>query len=167
MRYSLPLLLATILFVANWPAVANTPANKLLTGVASLEDGTKLEFSLEGNSREDVVGGSIIFGDSDYEIGSVSEHNLVGAKLDKGDRVFFALFSSSYSRVTYTGKPWVHSQTQHGCSGQYNSFLAVYEVTRSELDNLPEPPHWKLAEEPGKTDRATVYCFMSQPADRG
>jgi len=142
-------------------------ADDLLSGTAALDDGTPVPFLLNGNSREDVIGGQIVFGDRQFEITSVSEHNLVGAKLKEGDKVHLAVFSSSYSRVTSTGKPWTAGQTHHGCEQPYNSFMAIYEVTAEALKELPDPPYWQIGENAELADSSSVYCFMSQPSDWG
>jgi len=139
----------------------------LLSGIAETSDGASVAFSLNGRSREDVIGGSIVFGDQQFEITNVSDKNLVGAKLSQGEKAHLVLFSSSYSRVTSTGKPWATGTDHHGCDQPYNSFLAVYEVATSDLAELPDPPYWHLGEDASLASGASVYCFLSQPADRG
>ena len=167
MKVSKTLLVATV--IATLPAAFPTAAsaNDLLSGTAELNDGTPVPFNLGGNSREDVIGGFILFGDRKFEITSVSEQNLVGAKLEDGDIVHKAVFSSSYSRVTSTGKPWVAGQAHHGCERPYNSFMAIYEVSMDALEKLPDPAYWQLAENATAAISSTVYCFMSQPSDWG
>ena len=163
MKISNTLLLAAVVATVSSVAIAND----LLSGTAELNDGTPVPFNLSGNSREDVIGGFIMFGDRKFEITSVSEHNLVGAKLEEGDMVQLAVFSSSYSRVTSTGKPWTQGQSHHGCEQPYNSFMAVYEVSMEALAKLPSPAYWQLGENPAVANSSSVYCFMSQPSDWG
>ncbi len=163
MNISKTLLVAAVIATLSRVAIAND----LLSGTAELNDGTPVPFNLSGNNREDVIGGFIVFGDRKFEITSVSEHNLVGAKLEEGDMVHMAVFSSSYSRVTSTGKPWAAGQSHHGCEQPYNSFIAIYEVPLEALAKLPSPAYWQLGENPAVANRSSVYCFMSQPSDWG
>ena len=159
--------LATAIVFSTLAGALTAAPITLLSGVAETNDGASVTFGLIGNSREDVIGGSIVFGDQQFEITNVSDKNLVGAKLVQGKNAHLALFSSSYSRVTYTGKPWATGQDHHGCDQPYNSFLAIYEVATSDLAELPDPPYWHLGEDASTATGASVYCFLSQPADRG
>jgi len=156
-------MLRTGLALLGLTLVGPASANTLLTGSATLNDGATVPFTLSGNSREDVIGGSIEFADSTFEITAVSEHNLVGAQRKLGDKVELVLFSSSYSRVTDTGKPWVQATEHHNCDEPYNSFLAIYELESALVAELPDPPYWQVGENPADASSASVYCFMSQP----
>ncbi len=160
-------IVSTALAMLGLTLAGSAGANTLLAGDATLNDGTTVAFSLSGNSRDDVIGGSIRFAEETFEITAVSEHNLVGAQRRHGDNVELVLFSSSYSRVTDTGEPWVRASVHHNCEKPYNSFLAIYEVASALVAELPDPPYWQIGESPADTRSATVYCFMSKPVDRG
>lgn len=163
----------TVLISALLVLASPVRANTLLVGEASNVAGQSVPFSLSGNSREDVIGGEIVFGDQRFTITAVSEHNLVGGQYTAGDTVHLALFSSSYSRVTDSGEPWAAGAEHHGCEQAYNSFLALYKVPSADIGKLPDPPYWPLAEgsvpdtgSVAASGSSSIYCFMSQPADR-
>ncbi len=141
-------------------------ADVLLTGVAIDSNKAKVEFSLSGESREDVVGGEIRFGDSRFNITHVSVHRLVGAESANDSDESFAVFSSSYTAQTATGTPWVAGDTYIQCDEEYNSFLAIYKVRGEDAEKLPDPPFRQLTESTDHSDTSIVYCFVSAPEDK-
>ena len=150
---------------ATWlPAVH--AADVLLAGSAAVDDETRLEFSLTGESRENVVGGSITLGEQAFEITNVSVHNLIGASGRQGDIHQFAVFSSSFSRNTATGQPWIAGENYLQCDQPYNSFLAVYSVGSDERKQLSALPFKELTENLDASSQSVVYCFISSPPDR-
>ncbi len=140
-------------------------ADVLLVGEASGDGEASLAFSLSGNSRTDVVGGTIVFGDATYEITHVSVHNLIGGKREHDGQTEYVIFSSSFSPVTATGQPWVASEQYFACDQQYNSFLARYQVGDA-AGALPEAPFKQLADSLSESDRSEVFCFVSAPEGR-
>lgn len=139
-------------------------ADVLLVGEAIGDGDTRLSFSLSGNSRTDVVGGTIELGDAMFEITHVSVHNLIGGKREHEGKTEYVIFSSSFSPVTASGEPWVASAKYIACDQQYNSFLAHYEV--DSAGSLPEIPFKQLAESLDESDDSIVYCFVSAPEGR-
>ena len=140
-------------------------ADVLLVGDAIADGDTRLPFSLSGNSRDDVIGGTIVLGDAEYEITHVSVHNLIGGQREQQGKTEYVIFSSSFSPVTASGQPWVASEKYLACDEQYNSFLARYLVGDAQ-DSLPEVPFKQLAESLEDSESSAVFCFVSAPEDR-
>ena len=157
LRFMLPALLMAV----STAAVADV----VLTGVAIDGSQSEVDFSLSGESRDEVVGGEIKFGESRFEITHVSVHRLVGAEGSHGQSKEYAVFSSSYTAQTATGKPWVASDSYHQCDQGYNSFLAIYRVSEDNAKKLGQPPFHTLTESTDHSDASVVYCFVSEPDD--
>ena len=68
----------TLALTFSLPASAGT----LLSATVDDRDGQAREFSISGESRRDVVGGEIVFGDERYTISKVSAHGMIGASRD-------------------------------------------------------------------------------------
>jgi hypothetical protein len=140
-------------------------ADVLLVGKAADDSEKTLAFSLSGNSRSDVIGGTISLGDATYEITHVSANNLIGGQRTHQGKTEFVIFSSSFSPVTATGQPWVASEKYIACDQEYNSFLALYRVDDS-AEALPQLPFRQLAESEIESEQSAVFCFISAPEDR-
>ena len=89
-----------------------TAAAELLAGEAPDGGGSVVQFRLEAENRDDLVGGRIFLGEIEYEISRVSRLGLVGARRfvagtgagDAGGRYAeFLVFASSYSDQTAVG----------------------------------------------------------------
>ncbi len=124
-------------------------------------------FVLHAKSRSDIVGGEIILGDNIWQIKKVSIHGLIGARRTGSSDVGeydFAVFSSSFSDQSGSGKPWVAAKNYKNCEKPYNSFLALYRVTDSEkVTALGQSPYAGLTNEMANSDDSVVYCFASKP----
>ena len=150
-------------------AAGTALAKELLNGVVEM-DGEKLTFSLTGEDRENVVGGTIKLGERVFKITKVSRLGLIGAArvvIDESEQKHygeFATFSSSFSEQTAKGKPWVASKRYVDCDRPYNSFLAIYMlVGKDALEALGSVPYSALNEDINAADESTVYCFTSHP----
>ena len=138
---------------------------------ATVEDG--MEFSLSGESRQDVMGGELVLGERRFKVTGVSRHGLIGASrvvhaADGGAVRFgeYAVFSSSFSDRTATGNPWTEAAEYHRCDEAYNSFLTVYHVEgEAAVKALGPQPYGQLTDDPASADKAVVYCFMSRPPE--
>ena len=138
---------------------------------AVLEDG--VNFSLSGESRENVVGGELSLGDRVFTVTGVSRMGLIGAsrlvhEANDGPVMFgeYAVFSSSFSDQTAVGTPWPKAREYHRCEQAYNSFLALYRVDgASAVEGLGKTPYPTLTENPERADGSVVYCFMSRPPE--
>jgi len=156
-------------FVLSSTTVAATSAEELLSGRIVEDQGAVLVFRLLGESREDVVGGSIELGSNRYEITRVSRAGLIGASRfgsDASNSPYgeFALFSSSFSLRTAIGQPWVAGRHYSGCDTPYNSFLAVYRVEGERaMGKLGRVPYPTLVEDVANSQTSRVYCFVSMP----
>ena len=151
------------------------PSKELLTGTISDSKGGTIAFRLDGESREDVVGGRILLGDAEYTIARVSRLGLIGAhRLGGGEgegegedvkrHAEYLVFSSSFSEQSATGTPWVAAKSAHGCDDTYNSFVAIYSVEGEEtLIALGPIPYGVLAEDISRTKDSRVLCFMARP----
>lgn len=153
-----------VLFGVFFPAIAYSGEQELLRGEVQLSAEETRRFSLNGESRQQVVGGDIAFGSKHFQIMKVSVHNLLGAYRQEGDRHEYAVFSSSYSDQTATGEPWVVADTKLNCSIPYNSFLVIYTVESSKkIASLSEFPYGDLAETLSLSDSSELFCFYAQP----
>lgn len=145
---------------------ASAAAQKLL--VAQVKSGEY--FELNANSKQDVIGGEIRFGDKSLSIQKLSIHSLIGASklVDVGGLVTeHAVFSSSFSHQTSVGQPWVAARRYKGCDEAYNSFLAVYSVTDVKKNKVLGPfPYALLTDSLDNSDDSTVYCFNSTPPEK-
>ena len=136
---------------------------------ATLDAG--VEFSLDGESREKVVGGELRLGERRFEITGLSRMGLIGAtrsvREGEGGAVAFgeyAVFSSSFSDQTAVGQPWIRANAYHHCDEAYNSFLAVYRVEgAAAVEALGATPYAALTDDPAHAAGAVVYCFVSRP----
>lgn len=148
-------------------ATAATGAEQLLAGVVDGET----PFALSGESREEVIGGQIQFGDRTYTITHRSRLGLLGATRDVGESQTapmqhgeYAMFSSSFSPQTVVGDPWPAALEYRRCDVAYNSFLAIYAVDgEGKLKTLGDVPYGALSQDVSQSDQSVVYCFMSQP----
>ena len=148
-------------------------SKELLAGTAMDGDGGTLEFRLDGESREEAVGGRILFGDSEYTISRMSRLGLIGAHRfgggeDAGGERFgeFLVFSSSFSEQSATGPPWVAAQAALGCEAPYNSFAALYRVEGEKaLTALGPVPYGILTEDLSKSQQSRVTCFTARPLE--
>ena len=146
-------------------------SKELLAGLAPDGDGGTLAFRLDGESREEVVGGRILLGDAEYTIARVSRLSLIGAhRLGGGEgedvkrHAEYLVFSSSFSQQSATGTPWVAAKSAHGCDDTYNSFVAIYRVEGEEaLIALGPIPYGVLTEDISRTKDSRVLCFMARP----
>ena len=148
----------------------NASAETLLAGKVLLANQQEVLFSLSGQSREDIINGEIQLGDAKYKIDKQSRLGLIGAQRtvpDLGEKANeYALFSSSFSTQTATGRPWVSAREYYHCNQPYNAFLALYQVKQSNrLEKLGPVPYPILAEGQGDPTQALVYCFMARPLD--
>ena len=147
---------------------ASVHAETLLTGTVQLADQREVQFSLSGNSREDIINGEIRLGDLAFRIDKQSRMGLIGAQRalpELGETALeYAVFSSSFSSQTATGQPWVSARDYYLCNQPYNAFLALYQVVDSHaLAELGPVPYPILAEGRGAPKQALVYCFSAQP----
>ena len=147
-------------------AAGVAPAAELVVGEARAADAAPLAFRITGKSPEDVLGGAIHLGDARYVIQRVSRRGLIGgarvSEAAAGGFAEYAVFSSSFSDQTAVGQPWVAASAYHHCDRPYNSFLAVYRVDGADAAKRMGPaPYPDLVEDVSRSDRATVYCFMS------
>jgi hypothetical protein len=143
-------------------AGASALAEDLLQGTIGLADGQQLAFTLSGESRENVIGGTLRLGEQSFTIDRMSRLGLIGARRSGAGE--FAVFSSSFSEQTARGQPWVAGKRYLNCDQPYNSFLAVYRVEgTAALEKLGSTPYPALTEDGSKSTDSTVYCFMSRP----
>lgn len=167
LRKGVPLksvLLKGVLLIASLAmGAAQVYADVLLTGTVQNEKKETVQFTLNGENRDDVIGGSLQLGDLQFTITNVSVHRLVGGTSTESGSVRYAVFSSSYSKQTSTGQPWVASERYLQCNAAYNSFLAIYTVDEDKALKLPEPPFFELTESTDNSEQSIVYCFVSAP----
>ena len=148
-------------------------SKELLAGMVPDGEGGTFAFRLEGESREEVVGGRILLGKSEYAISRVSRLGLIGAhRLGESENaggehyVKFLVFSSSFSGQSATGSPWVAAQIAHGCQTPYNSFAALYRIEGEEaLTALGPSPYGVLTEDLTQSQHSRVLCFMARPSE--
>lgn len=144
-------------------------AAELLNARISTEDGEPVAFRLAGESREEVIGGTIELGSRSFTITDVSMRGLIGAsRAGRGDDgatfAEYAVFSSSFSEQTAVGQPWAAARRYLGCEVPYNSFLAVYHVDGDEaVAALGPRPYPRLMDDESLSGRSDVYCFVSKP----
>ena len=156
-------------FVLSSMTFAATSAEELLSGRIVEDQGAVLVFRLVGESRENVVGGTIELGSNRYEITHVSRAGLIGASrfgtdASRSPYGEFAVFSSSFSSRTAIGQPWVAGRHYSGCGSPYNSFVAVYRVEGERAtDDLGRVPYPNLVENVASSQTSQVYCFVSMP----
>ena len=147
------------------------PSKELLTGTVPDGEGGMVAFRLDGESREEVVGGRILLGDAEYTIARMSRLGLIGAhRLGGGEgedvkrHAEYLVFSSSFSEQSATGTPWVAAKSAHGCDNTYNSFVAIYRVEGEEaLIALGPIPYGVLTEDISHTKDSRVLCFLARP----
>ena len=147
------------------------PAADLLVGAAPDGSGSVVEFRLEADNRNDLVGGHIFLGEFGYEISRVSRLGLVGARrfvTDTGDggRRFaeFLVFASSYSEQTAVGKPWIAARDAYGCDRPYNTYFGFYRVEgETAVKALGPIPYPDLAEDLSRSHHSHVSCFLARP----
>lgn len=138
----------------------------LLQGEIQKDEGDTVSFSLQGENRSEVVGGTIVLGKRQFEVQKVSVHQLVGARRLQGGVFEYAVFSSSYSDQSATGEPWVVAQSKLGCERPYNSFLSLYTVASIDKQNLLDTvPYAQLVESLSFSDSSVLYCFTSRPPE--
>ena len=148
-------------------------SKELLAGTIPDGEGGAIVFRLDGESREEVVGGRILLGDAEYTIARVSRLGLIGAHRlggggDTGEErhAEYLVFSSSFSEQSATGTPWVAAESAHGCDEPYNSFVAMYRVEGEEaLVALGPIPYGTLSEDISRTADSRVLCFMARPLE--
>ena len=142
---------------------APAAAKELLTG--KISGANNASFVLTGESREEIVGGSITVGERTFEITKVSLRGLVGAVRRPSEAsADFAVFSSSFSDQTAAGQPWAAGKRYVGCDAPYNSFLAVYTINGAEqIRAIGEIPFKALTDDAANSDESSVYCFTSRP----
>ena len=166
-------LVEALCFVFSILLAGEVASKELLAGTAPDGAGGTLAFRLDAESRQDVVGGRILLGGSEYTISRVSRLGLIGAHRlegggdEEGDRYAdYLVFSSSFSQRSATGTPWVAAQTAHGCDVPYNSFAALYRVDGEEaLAALGPIPYAALTEDGSRSQHSRVHCFMARPPD--
>ena len=146
------------------------PGADLLRGTMPDGNGTEMEFGLEGEDREDVVGGRIVLGETGYEISRVSRLGLIGARrfVAGGDArepyAEFLVLSSSFSDQTAVGAPWVAAREAHGCEEPYNTFVALYRVEGdAKVKALGPIPYPQLVEDASRSHDSRVFCFIARP----
>lgn len=152
---------------------AEVASKELLSGAIPDGEGGTIAFRLDGESREEVVGGRILLGDAEYTIARMSRLGLIGAHRlggggDSGKErhAEYLVFSSSFSEQSATGTPWVAAESAHGCDEPYNSFLAIYRVEGEEaLVALGPIPYGTLTEDISRTADSRVLCFTARPPD--
>ncbi len=153
--------------------VVTLPAAELLSARVTGEQGDAMSFRLTGENRDDVVGGSIELGPRSFTIARVSLSGLIGASRSsaRGAKpVFaeFAVFSSSFSRQTAVGQPWVSARGYSECDAPYNSFLAIYRIEGEKaIAGLGPTPYARLAQDVTSSQTSQVYCFVSTPPADG
>ena len=148
-----------------------TAAAELLIGAAPDSGNSAAAFRLEGENRDDVVGGRIVLGGIEYEISRVSRLGLIGARRfvrgDDGGRQPYAEFlvlSSSFSEQTAVGQPWLAAREAYGCDRPYNTFLALYRVEgEGAVKSLGPIPYPDLADDLSRSQHSRVSCFMARP----
>ena len=144
-------------------------AEELLVGMLPGGDGAPIDFELEAESREVVVGGRVILGEKGYEISRVSRLGLIGARrfvVGEAQEPYaeFLVLSSSFSEHTAVGKPWPASRESYGCGEPYNTFLVLYRVEGdAEVKALGPIPYPKLVENVSLSHASRVYCFIARP----
>ena len=150
---------------------AEVVPKELLAGTIPDGEGGTIAFRLDGESREEVVGGHILLGGAEYTIARVSRLGLIGAHRLGGDgdtgeerHAEYLVFSSSFSDQSATGTPWVAVKSAHGCDEPYNSFVAMYRVEGEEaLVALGPIPYGVLTGDLSHTKDSRVLCFMARP----
>ena len=142
----------------------------LLVGTIPDGNGTEVGFRLEAESREAVVGGRILLGETGYEISRVSRLGLIGARrfVSGGDArapyAEFLVLSSSFSEQTAVGKPWLAARESYGCEAPYNTYLALYRVEGDAAVKALGPiPYPELVENVARSQDSRVLCFMARP----
>ena len=148
-------------------------AEELLVGTMPEGGDAAVAFRLDGESRDDIVGGRIVLGEIEYEVSRVSRLGLIGARrfvLGAGDEreryAEFLVFSSSFSRQTAVGKPWPSAREAYGCDKPYNSYLALYRVEgEAAVKALGPIPYPELAENGARSQHSRVSCFMAHPPE--
>ena len=147
-------------------------AEDLLVGTMPDGNGARVAFGLKGESREDVVGGRIVIGETEYEISRVSRLGLIGARrfVNSGDAqepyAEFLVLSSSFNEQTAVGKPWPAVRESYGCGEPYNTFIAHYRVVGdAEVKALGPIPYPKLVEDSALSHASRVLCFDARPPD--
>ena len=156
---------STVLFLAGATAAA-----ELLLGPVPAADDATVQFRLEAESRQDLVGGRIFLGEFEYEISKVSRLGLVGARRfvtgdddGLGRYAEFLVFSSSYSDKTAVGTPWLAAREAYGCDKPYNSYYGFYRVEgESAVKALGPIPYPDLAEDPSRSQHSHAACFMAR-----
>jgi hypothetical protein len=152
-----------LLFIFINPMAFSANGNELLTGTIT-DSSHNLHFALSGESRENVVGGTIRLNDKTFAITHISRLGTIGARRDDSDAKEFAVFSSSFNEQTATGQPWVASNEYIGCVEPYNSFLALYRVEdEKKLQVLGDIPYADLTNDLIHSIKSAVYCFISRP----
>ena len=147
------------------------PAAELLVGAAPDGAGSVVEFRLEAENRNDLVGGRIFLGESEYEISRVSRLGLVGARRfvigagDGGERYAeFLVFASAFSEQTAVGTPWIAARDAHGCDRPYNTYFGLYRIEgETAVKTLGPVPYPDLAEDLSRSHHSHVSCFMARP----
>ena len=146
-------------------------AAELLVGEAPDDTGSVVEFRLEAENRDDLVGGRIFLGGFEYEISRVSRLGLVGARRfvtgagdSGGPYAEFLVFGSSYSEQTAVGKPWVAARDAYGCDRPYNTYFGFYRIEgETAVKALGPIPYPDLAEDFSRSHHSHVSCFMARP----
>ena len=145
-------------------------AAELLVGTMPDGHGSRIDFGLEAEDREAVVGGRILLGEIGYEISRVSRLGLIGARrfVSGGEArepyAEFLVLSSSFSEQTAVGKPWLAAREWHGCEAPYNTFLALYRVDGDAAVKALGPiPYPELAEDLSLSRQSRVFCFIARP----
>ena len=147
-----------------------TTAAELLVGIAPVADDATIVFRLEAENRQDLEGGRIFLGESEYEISKVSRLGLIGARRfvadddGRGRYAEFLVFASSYSEQTAVGRPWLAAHEAYGCDSPYNTYYGFYRVEgEAGVKALGPIPYPELAEDPSLSQHSHVACFMARP----
>ena len=145
-------------------------AAELLVGTVPGGNGTTVDFRLEAEDREAVVGGRVLLGETAYEISRLSRLGLIGARrfVRGGDThesyAEFLVLSSSFGEQTAVGRPWLAARESHGCEEPYNTFLALYRVEgEAAVKALGPIPYPELAENLSRSHDSRVFCFVARP----
>jgi hypothetical protein len=161
----LGLFASTLVLLAGVAAAA-----ELLVGAVPDGNGAEIDFGLEAEDRQAIVGGRILLGETAYEISRVSRLGLIGARrfVSGSDAqepyAEFLVLSSSFGEQTAAGKPWVAVRESHGCEEPYNTYLALYRVEgEAAVKALGPIPYPELTENLPRSHDSRVFCFIAGP----
>ena len=141
-----------------------------LAGVIPVRD-SMIDFQVKAETTDKGMGGSIIFGDIEYEISKMSRLGLIGARRfvsdnEKEKYAEFLILSSSFSDQMAVGDPWPKTQEKYGCTKPYNTYVAFYRVEGEELvKSLGPIPYSSLLEDLSLSQHSWVSCSIIQPRE--